>query len=716
MALGGMLGGGGGKVGRGFVEVVPDASGFGRDLEGQVNKETAGPMAGAGKAAQRAFMGAFAAGMGAMVKSVFDFANFDTGMREVFTLMPGISGEAMGEMTQQVKDFSAEFGVLPQEAIKPLYDSLSAGVPKDNVFQFMEDAQKFAKAGAVDLATSVDGLTSTINAYGMEASDASKVSDTLFTAVKLGKTTVGELSSSMFQVAPIAASFGVTLEDVSAGFATLTAQGTPTAVAATQMKAAISELGKEGTKAGDAFQEITGQRFTDFIAGGGDMVQAASLMSDGAAEMGLNLVDLFGSIEAGQAFVGLSSDVEGATANLEAMQGAAGATDEAFDVMNKGLGATMDRVKAKFSVAMLNLGEALAPSIESIATALGGILEVLTKLPGPVLAMIVGSLTLAAGIAAFAGPILKAIQVFKMLSGVMSMLALNPWFLAALALVAVGVLIYKNWDTIKEKGQELWKWFSAFSTAVADDIEGAWNRIWEITAGIFNGIKDFFVQWWPFILGVFTGGIGLVIGLIIQNWDAIKAKTSEVALAIANFFTSAWQTVQSITSSVGGAVVGFITSIPSKVTSAFAGLADLISAPFRIAFAGIKTAWNATVGGFGFTAPSWVPGFGGKGFTIPSMATGGVAADPMLAMIGDAGAGDPEIVSPKSLMRSVVVDALTDTGGGAGAGVTVEGPLIGQAVIRSDQDIVRLSRELAREVERRGHAAGVRTSSSGAFA
>ena len=81
----------------------------------------------------------------------------------------------------------------------------------------------------------------------------------------------------------------------------------------------------------------------------------------------------------------------------------------------------------------------------------------------------------------------------------------------------------------------------------------------------------------------------------------------------------------------------------NSVNNAFSGLANIIKYPFESAFRAIKSLWNSTVGGFGFSVPSWVPGMGGKGFTIPRMAAGGIVTKPTIALIGEAG---PEAVVP----------------------------------------------------------------------
>ena len=291
-------------------------------------------------------------------------ADFEKSMREVLTLLPEAGADTFGQLSDQVKDFSKDFGVLPGEVIPSLYQALSAGVPQDNVFEFLEVAQQAAKGGVTDLETAVDGITSVVNAYGSDVISATEASDLMFTAVRLGKTDFEQLSSSLFQVAPIAASLGVDFQDVTAALANLTAQGTPTRVATTQMKASLSELGKEGTKADKAFREIVGVGFNDFIAAGGNVQQAFQLMADGADAQNKSVLDLFGSIEAGQGVLALTAD--GGVAfqeSLNAMGDSAGATQTAFDTMDQGLAANFDRIKANIEVLKIEIGQRLAPLV-----------------------------------------------------------------------------------------------------------------------------------------------------------------------------------------------------------------------------------------------------------------------------------------------------------------------------------------------------------------
>lgn len=621
-----------------FVDVEGDLTKFKSDIAGAggiAEKQLGGNFGRAAKIGGTALAGASAAAIGG---SVTAFVGFERSLNEVFTLIPDAGQGAYDELTKQTKDFAKEFGVLPDEVVPALYDSLSAGVPPDNVFEFLEEANKFAKAGAVDLGTSVDGLTSTLNAYGMGADETGRVSDALFTAVKLGKTTVDELSASMFQVAPIAASFGVSIEDVAAGFATLTAQGTPTSVAATQMKGAISELGKEGTKASDAFKEITGKSFTDFIAEGGSLVEAADWMAEGAHDLGVNVVDLFGSIEAGQAFVGLSADMNDSYDKLEQVQNGAGATQVAFEQMEQGIGPAMDKLKARFAVVALELGTTLAPTVETVGLAVAGFAGFLADLPGPVLAIIVGVAGLTGGLLALSGPILRTTQIVKGLSATLSA---NPYILLIAATVALAYIIYKNWDEIKAFLLGIWETLKGAAS-------GAWAWISEVvgvaTSAISGFINDYIVRPVQWVIDLFAG----LPDKATAAFDGIKTAVVKVKTTIVNA----------------------LNEIRDAAANALGPIGDVLGKASSIG--------------------------GGILGSIPGFDTGGIVPGPR---------GAPRLILAHG--GETVLPTHKNPAAGIGAGMIVQGPLIGSATISNDLDIEHVARELDRRIDRARRAQGV---------
>lgn len=285
------------------------------------------------------------------------FIDFENGMNEVFTLLPNISNEAMEEMTDQVKKFSKEAGVLPEKTVPALYQALSAGVPKDNVFSFLETANKAAVGGVTNLETAVDGLTTVVNSYGADVIDVNKASDLMFTTVKLGKTNFEQLSQSLFNVLPSASAAGVKFEDVSAALATLTAQGVPTSVATTKIRTAIDEMSKSGTEVSNKFKELTGKSFKEFLAEGKNIQDAFQILERHAKATGKGINDLFSSQEAGSAALALTGkSTEMFTNALNEMNKASGATDAAFGKMEQGLKRKIEKLKANFEVFKLQVG------------------------------------------------------------------------------------------------------------------------------------------------------------------------------------------------------------------------------------------------------------------------------------------------------------------------------------------------------------------------
>jgi TP901 family phage tail tape measure protein len=347
------------------VKILGDAKGLQNALkesQGQLDR-FGGKLMGIGKAVAAAGVVAGAAVTAIGVKGVLAFADFEKGMNEVFTLLPGAGQKTFDALNEQTKDFAKEFGVLPTDVIPALYNSLSAGVPEDNVFAFLETAQKAAAGGATDLTTAVDGITSVVNAYGADVMDATAASDLMFTAVRLGKTDFSQLSASLSNVTPIASALGVEFGDVTAALATMTAKGVPTAQATTQLRSLFVELSKAGGDAAEAFEHVAGVSFQQFIDEGGNTYEALEIMQQAAASAGVELQDMFSSVEAGSAALALAGDAGFASA-IDEMGSSAGATEAAFEQMDQGLGASFNRIKANIAVLFIEIGEKLAPVVQ----------------------------------------------------------------------------------------------------------------------------------------------------------------------------------------------------------------------------------------------------------------------------------------------------------------------------------------------------------------
>ena len=192
MVLGGSSSGG--RLGTAILDLRANAGPLDRGLERSEKnvRRSTGRMGKAVKVVGFAFAGAGVAAAGIGVAALKLAADFDKAFSEVRTLLPNVSDEAFGALQKDLRDFSNETGTVTTEAIPALYQAISAGVPRENVMDFLRVANKAAVGGVTDLETAVDAITSTVNAYGPEVLSATQASDIMFTAVRLGKCVTGD--------------------------------------------------------------------------------------------------------------------------------------------------------------------------------------------------------------------------------------------------------------------------------------------------------------------------------------------------------------------------------------------------------------------------------------------------------------------------------------------------------------------------------------------
>ena len=141
----------------------------------------------------------------------------------------------------------------------------------------------------------------------MELSETSKVSDTLIQIQNKGKTTVDALSKSMGAVIPTAAANSVSVQQLGASYAILTANGIKTEQTGTIIKAMFAELGKSGTIADKALRKLSGKGFKGLIDEGKTVADVLLILEKEATANGKSLSDMFGSVEAGTGALSLLS-------------------------------------------------------------------------------------------------------------------------------------------------------------------------------------------------------------------------------------------------------------------------------------------------------------------------------------------------------------------------------------------------------------------------
>lgn len=418
---------------------------------------------------------------------------------------------------KDIRAASSEMGVSFDDYSESVYGAISAGIDQADAIEFVATAAKLAKGGFTDNATAVDVMTTAINAYGLEASDAGRVSDLLINTQNLGKTTVDELASSLGGVIPIANAQNVSLEQLSTGYAVLTKNGIATSEAGTYMKSMFGELGKSGSKTDKILREKLGKSFAELTAEGMNTGEILNILQDEATNSGLSLADLFGSAEAGTAAMTLIKDGgDDFNATLDSMNNVSGETTEAFNKMENAAGVKMAKAFNSLKNSAASFGDMVLPVVATLAEYLakvaGKIQELgpsakwLIMIFGLILAAI-GPVLLALGsvasaLAPLAAAVTKAGGVLKFLR--LGMMALTgPIGLTVAAIIALGagfIAAYKNSETFRNA------------------IKTAGNMVKEFVGKVktaFEGIKQLFS-------GNTAQGASLLLAVGLDNDTIVK--------------------------------------------------------------------------------------------------------------------------------------------------------------------------------------------------
>lgn len=348
--------------------------------------------------------------------------NFEQAMLEVSTLSQTMS-ESLQDFGSQVRTMSTEIPIGATDAAKALYQIVSAGHDGADGMRVLEVSAKAAIGGVTDAATAADAITTVLNSYKKNASEASDISDQLFTTVRLGKTNFAQLGQNIATVAPVAASFGVSSREMLAAVATLTKSGTPTAQAMTQIRASILAAVKvlgDGAFEGRTFQE------------------ALQIIAERAGGSQTKLRELVPEIEALNGILGLTGDnAKVAMVDLRQLENSAGASEGAYGKMADSFQNRFQLLKNNFANLAMKIGDALMPIANKIIDFLSSMASAMSGTNGELVKIITTVGVLVAAVGPLALIVGKTIQLLPLMGkGFLAMI--NP---ITLAIAAVGMLI-----------------------------------------------------------------------------------------------------------------------------------------------------------------------------------------------------------------------------------------------------------------------------------
>ena len=316
----------------------------------------------------------------------------------------------------------------------------------------------------------------------------------------------------------------------------------------------------------------------------------------------------------------------GAVQSNEALQGA-NKFRMGMENLKSQIGGIVGTLGAEFApllsdVVLPLIQDHVVPAIRAFAEFVGNLSDRFNAL-SPRMKGLIGGLI---GAAAVAGPVLvvggKLVKTFGVVGkafGVLSkILMANPWVLLIAAVIALVVIIVKNWDKITAFLSKVWDGIKTAVSAVGEWISNAFGK-----AVAF--VKNLFLNFTP-------------LGILISKFDKIKEIATTAATWIKDKFTG---------------VIDFFREMPGKIGSAVAGMWDGIKTAFKAAVNWIIDKWNSfelKIGGqtisLGPLGKITIPSVTLNTPHIPRLHTGGVFRAPTRGGEGLAVLKDRERVTP----------------------------------------------------------------------
>lgn len=534
------------------------------------------------------------AAVGTATLAINAFADLDTKHRAMLNKLEVETHKSTEISKQAFIDMS--LGVAkPAEELINIANSLGGaidGLSGQQLNKMTEEVAKFAIATdtASDVASNM--VSNTVNAFKLPATEVPKLLDAITAASNYSSADVADLGEALSKCSTAAAGANQNVYDMSAALAVLANTGVKGSEAGTGLANIFERMANPAnvenlTKIGVAVFDAQG-KMRSLVDIAADFNEKTKGMSD--SEKQFISLQTFGGIGA-RAFNQLAQNAEAFKKQQQQITDSQGAMNQAYEEMNKSLGANLQLAKNSGMAILYKIGEKLAPQVKEITDYIVDLSKKISRADDGTLDWAISIGKVVVGLFAFfkaastTMSIVSAIAanmktlraVFSIIqiaaSGLFKVLIIgiravatafltNPIGLAITAIIVVLMLLYYNWDTV----------------------------------------KDYLIAGWNMLKNAINSVVNWFNGTLVPAWnDGINA--------IGNFFSNLWEGIKA---GVSGAV-SFIKE----------GINTIISA----------------LNGISFHIPDWVPNWGGKDFSlnIPLLFTGTENWKGGLAKIHDQG-------------------------------------------------------------------------------
>ncbi|QUM67886.1 phage tail tape measure protein [Staphylococcus delphini] len=543
-----------GRLGQKFTDIGPKLKSVGESMKS------------VGRSMSMYVTAPVVAGFGLAAKKSIDF---DDSMRKV-KATSGATGKEFNLLRDKALEMGAKTKFSASESADALNYMALAGWDTKEMMSGIDGVMQLAAASGEDLAQVSDIVTDGLSAFGLKAKDSSHFADVLAQTSSKANTDVAGLGEAFKYVAPVAGSFGFSVEDTSIALGLMANSGVKASQAGTALKSMMTKLAKPTGEAKKTMESL-GISITDSE---GKMLPFRDIMDQlrgslgglSKAQQSAAVKTLFGQEAMSGILPIINASDEDYQKLTKSIDNSTGASKRMSDEMEGGIGGSIRKMKSAIESMAISIGDVLAPYIRRAADFLAMLADKFTSMPGWVKTGVVGLGVFAAAL----GPLILTTGMFTTAlgsimttlgplmtgivkaGGVMNFLGtkapfaakgltlvgtafkfmIGPIGLAIAAVVAIGtafVVAYKKSET-----------FRNIVHTVIDPVVNAFKNLWNTAKVVFSALKNL------------LSGNALptvdILSKIMPKATAIKVKTTlmQVRQTFIDVFNAIWQFGQDI--------------------------------------------------------------------------------------------------------------------------------------------------------------------------
>lgn len=564
--------------------------------------------------------------------------DFEAGMSEV-SAITGATGNDLVKLENQAKQLGATTKFSARDAAEGMKYFGMAGYDTNQIMSALPATLDLAAAGGTDLGIACDIVSDAMTGLGMSANETTKFTDIMAATITNSNTSVELMGETLKYVGPVAGTLGIEMSDLSVAIGLMGNSGIKGSQAGTALRAGLTNLVKP-TKEMKVAMEKYGVELVKNEDGSVDLMGTmenlrSTLGGLDQATQAQAISTIFGK-EAMSGWAAIVNASEGDFNKLsEAITNSEGKASDMAKTMQDNLKGSIDNMKSAFEGLLITIGQRLIPifqnlvegitniftwfnnlnpAIQNVIIGVGGFLAIL----GPLLLIVGNIIIFITNLGAAIGTLVTFFSAGGAGAGILSAAIgaitgpVGLVIAAITALIAIGVLLYQNWDTIKSKCTEVWNSIKETVTTIWNNIKTSttevwnnikntlsdvWNNIKTITQPAVDFIKSIVSSAWSFISTTTSTIWNSIKGIIQSVWELIKSIVNLEVEVVKLAITVAWNTIKTVTTTVWNAIKVVIqtvwNAIKPVVTAGANAVKSVVTTVFNAVKSVVTTVWNS---------------------------------------------------------------------------------------------------------------------------